>query len=66
MILPFETNAVEKLQQAITLQEEDSLAGAHESVAHAFYFAMYSMEISRLKFLLNAYIRTRLSKVSAS
>lgn len=44
-------------------QEELSREGAQSTVSNAFLYAVYSMEISRLKFLLNAYLRTRLVKI---
>jgi GINS complex subunit 4 len=62
-VLPYAEAEVALLLEKMAIQEEASHEGATSSVANAFLHAVYMMEISRLRFLLNAYLRTRLHKI---
>lgn len=62
-LLAYEEEAIATLLAQIAEQDEASREGATNSVENAFLHVVYSMEISRLRFLVNAYLRTRLWKV---
>lgn len=62
-LLAYEEEPVEVLLREIQEQEELSRANARDTVNNQFLFNMYQMEIGRLRYALNAYLRTRLWKI---
>eukprot|EP00053_Salpingoeca_punica_P016159 m.151149 g.151149 ORF g.151149 m.151149 type:complete len:211 (+) comp16895_c0_seq2:57-689(+) len=62
-LLTYEAAAVESLLEALAEQEKAAREHAHESETNMFLSNVYDMELSRLKYLVSAYIRTRLWKL---
>eukprot|EP00041_Stephanoeca_diplocostata_P030029 m.898933 g.898933 ORF g.898933 m.898933 type:complete len:217 (-) comp23676_c0_seq8:3468-4118(-) len=62
-ILQYETDAVSTLLDLTKEQEELSREHATDTVNHQFLYNVYQVEISRIKFLLRSYLRTRLRKI---
>ncbi|EDQ91685.1 uncharacterized protein MONBRDRAFT_22745 [Monosiga brevicollis MX1] len=62
-LLPFETDAVRWLHDAVTAQNEQAEAGAYQDLNTKFAFAIYRMEMDRIRYLLSSYLRARLRKI---
>merc|ERR1711990_81543 len=62
-ILQYQDEAVDGLLELIKQQEIDASEQANESTTNQFLFNVYQMEINRLKYMLSAYLRTRLFKI---
>lgn len=62
-ILPYETDIVEALDSMIK-DQEDAMAEVNTNTVNENFFSMiYKTEIERLKYILKAYLRTRLFKI---
>ncbi len=62
-LLPYEGESVSELDQLIKNQEEVINESEASSVNENFFAMIYKTEIERLKYLLKAYLRTRLFKI---
>eukprot|EP00040_Diaphanoeca_grandis_P041818 m.263567 g.263567 ORF g.263567 m.263567 type:complete len:214 (-) comp51012_c0_seq1:36-677(-) len=62
-ILKYATEEVDTLLQLVEEQDVLSREKAKENVTTQFLFNVYQMEITRIKYLIRSYLRTRLKKI---
>jgi len=62
-ILDYKEETVQQLLELVNEQEAGAQEHANDTTTHQFLFNVYQMEIGRLKYMLSAYLRTRLWKI---
>jgi len=62
-ILDYKEETVQNLLELVKEQETSAQEHANDTTTHQFLFNVYQMEIGRLKYMLSAYLRTRLWKI---